>query len=401
MTDVHVLIAEDEKYARHTLGLALRMAGYQVTMAEDGQEALDKLLELATGPAPVDVLITDIQMPRLDGLALMDRLRERGIAIPVVGITGFGDKELVVDLLRRGCREYLDKPFTPQDILSMVDKVMRQDQVVRYAQESRIRRLEIDRFKMQQEVRKYKENFERLWRQFDSAVDAYRRLISETRGTDKVPLAWRNRPFAGLGGDYLSIQDTEVGCDFLLADVAGHDMGAFYNAVLIKSFFEENIDKIMDVRSLFRLLNLHLLERGKNERLVKAIFLRLDLENRQGYVTSAAHPAMIMQPGQAGVPRQLPVEGSVLGIFEEVDFSVHRFPLISGDRYFLYSDGVISARPAQALNGKLGFEGLIKLIERNQGKPIKAAVRETWKQVLAHCGQKPQDDLVLVGLEVP
>jgi FixJ family two-component response regulator len=402
MSDVHILIAEDEKHVRHSMGLALRMAGYQVTMAEDGQEALDRLLELAAGSAPVDMLITDIQMPRLDGLLLLDNLKDKGIAIPVVGITGFGDKELVVELLRRGCRDFLDKPFAPGDILSLVEKVLQQEQAGKAARENRLRQMEIDRLNLQQEVRKHKENFERLWKRGSIPQwMAYRRLISYTRGTRKLPLAWRNQPMAALGGDYLDIHDTRVGCDILLADVAGHDMEAFYNAVLIKSFFEDNRNNEMELQTFFRLLNLHLLERGRKERLVKAIFLRLDLENRQGYVISAAHSPLIADSRQGLSVRQLPAEGSLLGIFTEVDFSEHRFPLLAGDRYFLCSDGVINARRSLAQQSRLRADGLIELIARTRGKTIKAAVREIWTRIQNHAGGFPQDDMAFLGLEIP
>jgi phosphoserine phosphatase RsbU/P len=331
----------------------------------------------------------------------MDRLREEGIAVPTVGLIGIGDRHLVAELQRRGCTEFLEKPFTPGEILLRVAKVLEQRRAARSRLERRCRLLEKDWLKIQQEVRKNKEDMLRLSKQLGSEVDAYRRLIVRTAGTEKLPLAWRNRPLVGLGGDYLGIQDTATGCDILLADVAGHDMGAFWQAVLIKTFFEENCHRGMDLPYFFRALNLHLLNRGGKERLVKAIFLRLDLEARQGYMISAAHPPLITDSRHCRAPWPLPAEGNVLGILEKVNFSTHRFPLLPGDRYFLFTDGVLDARRLPGQQEKLGISGVAELARETRGKPIKSAVRKMWKQILDHCGHRPHDDMVFLGLEIP
>ncbi|MEW6593609.1 MAG: response regulator [Thermodesulfobacteriota bacterium] len=117
-----ILIAEDEKHIRLALSLLLRQEGYEVEMAADGGEALRKLVHPDT--PPFHLLITDLQMPEVDGLELIDRLEERRIAIPVIVITGYGNRETACKVRRRRCAAYLDKPFQPDDILRRVADVL-------------------------------------------------------------------------------------------------------------------------------------------------------------------------------------------------------------------------------------------------------------------------------------
>jgi phosphoserine phosphatase RsbU/P len=397
MAAVHVLIAEDEKHVRLTLGLTLRQAGYRVTMAENGLEAFGIIGECAGGPGRVDLLITDIQMPQLDGLALMDRLRENGIQVPMVGITGLGDRQLSAELQRRGCREYLGKPFTPGEVLSRVEKVLEQNRLLKMEQE---RRCPIKKYgcKGRQEGRSQREHFHSLCNQFGSAAAAYRNLISRTAGTDKFPSACENLPLADLGGDYLGVRDMDKGCDVLLADVAGHDSEAFFHAMLVKDFFEDDGLVEFDLQSIFNSLNQHLLVHGGRERLIKAILLRLDLAVGQGYLVSAAHPPLIADSRNWLAPRALLAEGSVLGIHEQVIFSLYQFPLLPSDRYFMFSDGVLTARRQQ---DRIGLAFLTDLIHEERGKAIETAVRGIWKQVMDYCGNRPHDDMTLLGLEIP
>lgn len=123
----HILIADDEKHIRLALDLVLRQAGFQVSVAIDGLEAFETVVRHAGGNNPVTLIITDIFMPRIDGLEFLDLLNERGFAIPVIVITGYGNSELILRLRTRGFAGYLDKPFAPEEILSRVAKVLEEN----------------------------------------------------------------------------------------------------------------------------------------------------------------------------------------------------------------------------------------------------------------------------------
>jgi phosphoserine phosphatase RsbU/P len=72
----------------------------------------------------VDLLITDIQMPQMDGELLLKAVREIDSTLPVLVMTGIGNKELVVRLMKLGCSDYIDKPFSLEELEAHVDPLL-------------------------------------------------------------------------------------------------------------------------------------------------------------------------------------------------------------------------------------------------------------------------------------
>ncbi len=103
-----------------TMQFILEATGYKITTAEDGQEALERILKAESNGNPVELLITDIQMPRLTGMELIDELNRLEIGIPILAITGYGDEEMIAELASKGCDEYLDKPFDDEVLVERV-----------------------------------------------------------------------------------------------------------------------------------------------------------------------------------------------------------------------------------------------------------------------------------------
>ena len=124
MRQKHIVLAEDEAPARTTLTLVLGKAGYKVTAVTNGTEAFDFLVSTVQNQETVDLLVTDIQMPGLTGIELIDELKKDNIEIPVLVITGFGDIERTSQLMRKGCNDFLEKPFETGEVLNRVEEVL-------------------------------------------------------------------------------------------------------------------------------------------------------------------------------------------------------------------------------------------------------------------------------------
>ena len=105
-----VLLVDDDENVRESVALALVNAGHQVTEAADGAEAADLLSSHA-----FDLAICDVQMPRLDGLALFRRIRREAPGTAVVIMTSYGRVPDVVDSMRDGAVDYVTKPFDPDE----------------------------------------------------------------------------------------------------------------------------------------------------------------------------------------------------------------------------------------------------------------------------------------------
>jgi CheY-like chemotaxis protein len=113
--DVRVLFIEDDPTVAQMYKLKLELDGYQVTMAKDGEEGL----QLASDVKP-DIIFLDIRLPKMDGFAVLERLRgnEQTRHIPVVILSNYGERELVERGLKLGALEYLIKSQTTPANLS-------------------------------------------------------------------------------------------------------------------------------------------------------------------------------------------------------------------------------------------------------------------------------------------
>ncbi len=121
-----ILIADDEKQTTYCLSMILRMRGYEAITADNGRDALYSIVEMQHSGTPIDLLICDIRMPGLSGEALISKLHELKLQIPTLVMTAFGEKNLVVRLMRLGCRDFIDKPFEPAEIRERVENLLAQ-----------------------------------------------------------------------------------------------------------------------------------------------------------------------------------------------------------------------------------------------------------------------------------
>ncbi|HXG92425.1 MAG TPA: sigma-54 dependent transcriptional regulator [Blastocatellia bacterium] len=114
-----VLIAEDDAGLRDTLAQFLTRLGYQVTVARDGREAIARLDE----DAP-DVVLSDIQMPEMDGLALLEEVKTRCPETIVILMTAFSSIDSAIEAVRRGAEDYLSKPLQLGDLQMRIERAL-------------------------------------------------------------------------------------------------------------------------------------------------------------------------------------------------------------------------------------------------------------------------------------
>ena len=116
----NILIVDDEKDIREKLQQILERKGFQVAVAEDGEEALRKVKELGT-----KIVICDIVMPKLNGIEFLKSIRNYNFSIEVIIITGFSTMERCVEALENGASGYLHKPFQLEDVIKNIERAQR------------------------------------------------------------------------------------------------------------------------------------------------------------------------------------------------------------------------------------------------------------------------------------
>lgn len=130
-----LLVCDDEELIRWSLNEHLSGQGFEVVEAEDGVDCLEKV----SAHAP-DLILTDLKMPRMEGMEVLRRLREEGKDVPVIVLTAHGAVDSAVQATKLGAQAYLSKPFDLREVTLAVEKALEQyrlEHEVRYLRSSR------------------------------------------------------------------------------------------------------------------------------------------------------------------------------------------------------------------------------------------------------------------------
>jgi DNA-binding response OmpR family regulator len=117
----HILVADDEPHIGRIIKMKLEQGPFRVSLAYDGQEALDFVM----GEEQLDLVVLDLMMPRLSGLDVLRRIRdqERLGSLPCIILTAGGDAKHERDALELGATQFITKPFSPKKLYALVARL--------------------------------------------------------------------------------------------------------------------------------------------------------------------------------------------------------------------------------------------------------------------------------------
>lgn len=119
MNNMKILVIDDEAIVRVSCERVLKPAGYEVIVTPKGTEAIELMKK-----EKYDLVLTDLKMPDMDGLDVLKHIKANWPDVIVIVITGYGTISTAVQAIKLGAYEYIEKPFTPEDILNAVNKAL-------------------------------------------------------------------------------------------------------------------------------------------------------------------------------------------------------------------------------------------------------------------------------------
>jgi two-component system nitrogen regulation response regulator NtrX len=221
---MQVLLIDDERAIRRALREILEFEGCVVEEAENGDQALDKL-----NSHQFDLIFSDIKMPQMDGLELLDRVLELGIDVPVIMISGHGTVETAVGAIKKGAFDFIEKPLDLNRILVLLRQVKDRNLLV---QETKVLKQVVKKIKGSAiigdsaAISAIKTMIEKV------APSEARVLITGGNGTGKELVARSLHELSNRSKmPFIEVNCAAIPAELIESELFGHEKGAFTSAV--------------------------------------------------------------------------------------------------------------------------------------------------------------------------
>jgi phosphoserine phosphatase RsbU/P len=380
-----IVVIDDTEMVRRFIVLYLEQLGFTALEAADGQEGLAVIR--AHKP---DLVLCDLRMPNLDGLALLRILKEEFPALPTIVMSGEGLLQDAIGALQLGAWDYIAKPVEGLALSHAINKALEKAALV---EENRRHRAELER--LNRELRAtllMLAEDENAGRQIQfRMLPRNHQRFGEYRFTREVV------PSMFLSGDFIdafTIDKRHWG--FYLADVSGHGVSSALVTILLRTFVQRQVSSFTQsgdtlILSPARLL-MHLNEEMARDDLDKhlTIFFGLvDLEENTLLYSNAGHFPWPILCDAEGI-RVLEQPGIPVGMVPRSRYQEHRLALSTPMSLSVFSDGVLEVLPQSSLDAKLAMlRGLF-------GK-VDVTVEQTRKELhLDDVSALPDDVAILI-----
>jgi phosphoserine phosphatase RsbU/P len=378
------LIADDEPDILVALRLLLKSEGYQAETVSSPAAVLD-----AISRSQFDVVLMDLNYARdttsgREGLDLISRIQALDPLLPIIVMTAWANVDLAVEAMRRGVRDFVQKPWENPRLLQTLRKQVKHAQARRTA---RLRLVDGQRsdLLLKRELAEARELQENL----------LSRSMPELEGF-QIAATWQ--PATTVGGDYVaSFNITDRHTALCVADVVGKGLPAAllmsnFQAALKTSALEDlSPGKVCDRlnRVLHPNMPLH--------KFITGFYAVLNIPERTLAFTNAGHnpPLLVRANGEC---IRLDVGGSVLGVFDDARYVEGVLKLRSGDRLLLFTDGLSEA--TNETREQFGEERLIQLMRDHRDLGADELKEIIFSTVADFCEHKFEDDAALMVVEV-
>jgi sigma-B regulation protein RsbU (phosphoserine phosphatase) len=377
-----ILIVDDEpdlehlmrqKFRRH-----LREGKLEFAFARNGEEALAAL----SGDPSIEVVLSDINMPVMDGLTLLVKLNELNRLLKAVMVSAYGDMQNIRTAMNRGAFDFVTKPIDFEDLEITINKTL--DTVVELKQ-----------------ALKTREELTAIQRELSVAAEIQRSILP--RSFPPFPERSEFEIFAAMtparevGGDFYDfflIGEDRLG--FVIGDVSGKGIPAAIFMAVSRTLLRATATQGLDAGECVQYVNRILASQGSGNMFV-TIFYAI-LNTRAGDVEFCAgghNPPYLFSAGQARALKS--AGGPIVGILPKAEFRAEHLKLAPGEAILLYTDGVTEA--CDAAENEFTEQRLEAILREAGGKPLDELVGRIGGEVKTFCGDAPQsDDITMLAV---
>lgn len=383
LDDIKILVVDDEidlePLVRQKFRKQIRSGTYDFVFAFNGVEALKKIIEFPE----IGIVLSDINMPEMDGLTLLTRLKElQNPALKTVIVSAYGDMENIRTAMNRGAFDFITKPVNFEDLEITINKTLEEIRLIRKSLDEHNQLVSI-----QEDLN--------IAREIQQAI--LPKIFPPFPGVRQFDIYASMEAAKSVGGDFYDffmIDEHRLG--FVIGDVSGKGVpAAIFMAVsrtLIRATGIQGISAVDCINSVNKLLCLE----SVSSMFVTVFYGILDIRTgKVDYVNAGHNPPFIVTP--SGITKVEMTGGIVLGVFDDFEYESKSFTLNPGDYFFLFTDGV-----TEAFNDKeelFSDDRLEALLKERGSISIVDVVKDTFEAVNEFSKGVPQsDDITILSL---
>jgi sigma-B regulation protein RsbU (phosphoserine phosphatase) len=373
-----ILIVDDTPINIGVISGALKDS-FATKVATSGQKAL----AIVSGKEKPDLILLDIMMPEMDGYEVCRRLKANPDTrdIPVIFLTSQTEAEDETKGFEVGAVDYIHKPFSAAVVKARVrTHLMLREAHAQIAQQLVEINTELE-----------------MARQIQLSI-----LPSTTPKITGMDVVARYIPMTSVAGDFydfIVVDERHVG--ILIADVSGHGLPAALIASMLQVALTAQARHVSEPGKVLAGLNQALCGKFQHN-FVTAAYVYVDLEKNTMNYAGAGHPPLLLWRKSTGSASQLLENGLVMGQFEEATYNSLQVPIEAGDRFVLYTDGILeTCNPAQE---EFGTDRFMQFMETNNkltaGPFADALLLELARWLEQPPGEGHKDDISLLAIDV-
>jgi sigma-B regulation protein RsbU (phosphoserine phosphatase) len=381
--NVKIMVVDDEidlePLIRQKFRRQIRDGIYDFVFAHNGLEALTRLIEFPE----IGIILSDINMPEMDGLTLLMKLKElKNPGLKTVIVSAYGDMENIRTAMNRGAFDFLTKPISFDDLEITINKTMEEIIQVRRSMEEHDQLIYIQQdlqtaHEIQQAI------LPKVFPPFPARTDF-----------DIYAAMNAAREVGGDFFDFFMIDNDRLG--FVIGDVSGKGVPAAIFMAVSRTLIRATGLKAIPTAECIHYVNNLLCNESVSCMFVTVFYGILNTATGELEYVNAGHNPPYMLTGD-GLSKVEMTGGTILGCIENFSYKSNKVMLAPGDRIFLYTDGVTEAFNKH--DEAYGDKRLEMYLQRNIGSSLEDLVKGVVKEVNEHSTGVPQsDDITLLSI---